>query len=458
LLTAVMIMLAAGAAAVQAQETTQAQIQAELPAEPEAQAEPSDTQPVAVLTTDPAPGPGRVKELRLFGTRLTRDYIVFREIESALGREYSPELLEEGSGLLDRLDIFTDITLEATEEPDGVIIDVRLRENHPWVPGVSFQITDENGVAAGASVKFSNLFGRNIAGGARILVGGATTVNAVLTNPWIAGNHFSYLGGYTYRKRDNETVNFRESANELETQVQAWLGEDGRIGGRLDFIGIGADKDGVTLGDDRKDTVIEPAFFFGNDSRDRASDTATGWWNEVEVRRVQNVRAGVGYWQLTLDARRFVPLADRHTIALFSVTRVRTGTSGVDIAPWQYFYTGGTNSVRGWPLGSLVGKNEMINTVEYRYTILKPRGWKLPFNVRYRGGLHVAAFADVGTNWDRREEFSMDRTIAGAGIGARLLVPFVGMLRLDFAMGRTTTVTVNISAFEKPVMTRRRVR
>jgi hypothetical protein len=64
----------------------------------------------------------------------------------------------------------------------------------------------------------------------------------------------------------------------------------------------------------------------------------------------------------------------------------------------------------------------------------------------------------VGTTWDRSPEFALDQTIAGAGVGARLLVPFVGVLRLDLAMGRTTAVTLNISAFEKPVMTRRRVR
>jgi outer membrane protein assembly factor BamA len=338
------------------------------------------------------------------------------------------------------------------------VVDIHVIEGHPWVPGVSFQITDENGVAAGASVKFSNLFGRNIAGGARVLLGGATTVNAVITNPWIAGNHFSYLGGYTYRIRDNETVGFRETANEFETQFQAWLGDDGRIGGRFDLTGLGADRDGINLGSDRKDLVLEPAFYVGLDSRDQASDTHTGWWNEIEVRRSQNVRAGVGYWQLTLDARRFIPIVDRHTVALFSLARLRTGTRGVEIAPWQYYYTGGTNSVRGWPLGSLTGKNEMVSTLEYRYTILKPKGWDLPFNIRYRGGLHVAAFADIGTNWDRWREFSLDRTIAGAGVGARLLIPFVGMLRLDVAMGKTPTVTLNISAFEKPVMTRRRVR
>ena len=396
--------------------------------------DPADCPPVEISAEEP-PGPGYIKTIRVYGLDLTRPYIVFREVETGLGMEFRPGLLDEAYGSLDRLDIFSDIEIEATEEPDGVVVDIRVVEGHPWVPGVSFQITDENGVAAGGSVKFSNLFGRNIAGGARLLLGGTTTVNALITNPWVAGNHFSYLTGYTFRVRDNETVGFRETANELETQFQAWLGDDGRIGGRFDMAGIQSDRDGVTLDPDRTDFVLEPAFFVGLDSRDQASDTHTGWWNEIELRRSQNPKARKGFWQLTLDVRRFVPIVDRHTVALFSTTRIRSGTAGVDIAPWQLYYTGGTNSVRGWSLGSLVGKNEMINTAEYRYTILKPRGWNLPFNIRYRGGLHVAAFVDVGTTWDRSNEFSLDRTIAGAGVGARLLIPFVGMLRLDFAMG-----------------------
>jgi outer membrane translocation and assembly module TamA len=146
-------------------------------------------------------------------------------------------------------------------------------------------------------------------------------------------------------------------------------------------------------------------------------------------------------------------------VALFPIARLRTGTPGVDIAPWQMFYLGGTNSVRGWPLGSRVGKNELITTGEYRYRLLEPRGWKLPFGIRYRGGVDLAVFMDAGIVWDEADQFEWRNVIAGGGVGIRLLVPFIGVMRFDVAMGESGgRLAVHIGGFEKPVRTRQRVR
>ena len=54
------------------------------------------------------------------------------------------------------------------------------------------------------------------------------------------------------------------------------------------------------------------------------------------------------YTQGDLDLRRYVALAEDHTLALFSLTTLRSGTVGTDIAPWERFGIGGTNTVRGW--------------------------------------------------------------------------------------------------------------
>jgi len=49
----------------------------------------------------------------------------------------------------------------------------------------------------------------------------------------------------------------------------------------------------------------------------------------------------------------------------------------VEVAPWENFGIGGTNTIRGWDFAARKGKNQMLNTIEYRYTLLEPRGWDL---------------------------------------------------------------------------------
>ena len=120
---------------------------------------------------------------------------------------------------------------------------------------------------------------------------------------------------------------------------------------------------------------------------------------------------------------------------------------------------GGTNTVRGWEYASLVGKNQLIGTLEYSITLLKPRLINLPFRLRYRGGMQFCVFADAGTVWDEGSAFDSQNVIAGWGFGLRLLVPIVGQVRLDVAWGGSGSGGMfHIGAYEKATMSRKRVR
>lgn len=425
---------------------------------------------VAEATQDALP----VKSITIAGNERTQEAIIRRELTTIVGEPFDPDTLRQDIELLDRLDVFATIDITHRSESDGVVVEIVVTESHPFVPSVSVQITDENGVSAGGGVKFNNLGGRGVKGGFRALFGGATTLEAQLNNPWVAGNHLSYDVHYWHLERDNGLLDFFEKSNELQLETMAWLGTDGRIGGRFSVIDLRAEQkaesttsnfmasDGITVSDDGQDFVLEPAVFVGLDSRDLVSNTRDGWHNEIEIRNSGGIKGSkeLGHWQLTLDLRRYVPAGRRHAFVFMSLARLRSGSIGTEIAPWQAYYTGGTNSVRGWDLGQLgPGRNEWLNTFEYRFTILEPQGWILPWiKWRYRGGLHVAAFADLGSNWNEGRELSLDRSIAGAGIGLRLMVPFVGIVRFDAAMGQDGKVRFHIGSFEKPVMSRRRVR
>jgi outer membrane protein insertion porin family len=166
------------------------------------------------------------------------------------------------------------------------------------------------------------------------------------------------------------------------------------------------------------------------DTRDSWREPSRGWWNSVDFLWRSSTSS---YGTLDVDVRRYQPVAPRQTIVATSLLTLQSGTLGRDIPTYARFAIGGANTIRGWNFDSRNGKHQFINSLEYRFTAVPTRTFRvLGFNLY--GGVAVAAFADAGTAWDESAGFS-DNAIGGGGIGLRLFVPFVNMIRLDLAFG-----------------------
>jgi hemolysin activation/secretion protein len=99
-----------------------------------------------------------------------------------------------------------------------------------------------------------------------------------------------------------------------------------------------------------------------------------------------------------------------------------------------------------------------LNTIEYRYNFLEPRTFKI-FGLSFYMGAQVAAFADLGCVWNNRQEFRPGSFLGGAGVGLRLIVPYIGLTRFDLAWGQPgMSVRLCLGSYEKPVRQRERVR
>ena len=403
-----------------------------------------------------------IKEMRLEGLKRTKEYIVTRELISKVGESLHQENLDREKQKLELLDIFSDIQIETELVGDEVVLTYIFVETFPILPSLGLKISDENGVSYGGGVKSPNLLGRDIFFSGRMLFGGSKEAELWIVNPWVTGNHLGYSLEYYHRERDNLITESYEISNEIYLNVGSHLGEKGRIGGSFESINIKSGKPGTTLSPDGHDHTTRLGIYLGFDNRKGIPDTRSGWWNEIAIAGDMPLfKNSSKFAQVDLDIRRYQPLPfwDRHNLAIFSLTTLRTGTVGEDVAPWQVFGIGGTNTVRGWDFASRKGKNQFINTIEYRITLIKPQLVHLPFKIKYRGGVAIAVFGDLGIGWDTQEQFRADKFIGGVGAGIRLLLPIVGMLRVDVGWGQQGKgIFLHIGAFEKPVMARRRVR
>jgi len=411
---------------------------------------------VSLTDADEGPYGKRVKEIRISNLRYTKREIIIRELASQVGEPYLKENAEKDAKRLDHLGVFSAVTIEPIEERDGVVLEIEVKETFPYLPTISLEVSDENGLSLGPGFKSINLRGRAISFSASARFGGATSLGASLENPWFAGNHRSYRLEFDQRDRINELDDFAEVSTEINLRLGSYLGEYGRIGGYFNFLSLGSDTPGITLSADNRDNTPSLAFFIGYDSRDLWTNPHQGWWNEVEVSENGGFLGGDGdFWRVNVDVRRFQPVANRHTLAFFSLTTLQTGTVGVEIPVYQDFHLGGANTIRGWGLDSSRGKNQSINTLEYRYDLMVPRAFSI-FGFTIYFGLQAALFADLGIAWDDSQG---NRWLDGYGFGIRLLVPFVDMVRIDFAFGEPGAgLTNQFGIGAKAVQQRKRIR
>jgi outer membrane protein assembly factor BamA len=401
-----------------------------------------------------------VREIKIEGLKKTREHIVTRELISQVGEPYLEAHATKELAGLRRTGLFSDITVDHRVEGDSVTVVFTFVETLRFMPGIGIHLSEENGVSYGGGVRLANALGKNITLKAGVAFGGVDALNLGAANQWVAGNHLSYDVAYSHAVRDNELVDVRETADELYVTLGSYIGETGRIGLRYAFVRIGSDQPGMTLDRDNGDQVARVGVFLGYDTRDQWIDTRTGWWNEIVLEREMRIfGSNSDFWEFEIDLRRYQEIADRHVLAAFSLTSLRTGAMGEDVARWQQYSIGGTNTVRGWDFASRIGKNQSITTLEYRYTLVEPKPIPLPFNLKYSAGLQLAVFGDAGVAWSVSDEFATDNFIGGYGLGVRLLLPAIGMLRFDLGWGQGGRgISLHIGSLEKAVAAKKRVR
>ncbi len=398
-----------------------------------------------------------VTDIRVIGLKTTKPYIVERELATKVGEPFTKENERKDYGRLDRLHIFSEIAIYTALEDGGLVVFIEVKETFAYMPVISLSISDENGLSIGGGLKSVNLLGQAIYFSGVARFGGELTVELDLRDPWVAGNHIGYVVEYYHRSRENAIHQFDETANEAYLLVRSYVRENGRVAARMFYHGIQSDRDGKTLSPENIDHVIYGSLVVGYDSRDLWSNPQAGWWNNIEIIKSGLFGTDSDFWQGNFDLRRFQPLARGHTLGLFSLYTYTTGTVGVDVANWQTFGIGGSNLIRGYNVGTKVGKNQFLNTVEYRWNFMQPRPFTY-FGVTASLGLQLALFTDFGSEWNTNDEFD-DNFIWGGGTGLRLIIPYVGLVRLDFGFGDSDPwVVFHLATGEKSERQRERVR
>jgi outer membrane protein insertion porin family len=399
-----------------------------------------------------------VTAIDFVGRKVTREYVIAREVETKVGEPFRLATLQGDVQRLENVGLFAETEVTAAMDGDGVALTFTFKEMPAILPFPSFLYTEENGFSYGAAVSAMNLTGRGISLSARAYFGGTTQRWGRLSFPWIGGNHrsFDFFGG----ERDRfDTMNeFEEDSWEFTPGVGTWLGRHGRLRVAPSLFQMKSDVAGKTLDPDNDDELVRFSVTVGYDTRDSWRDPRRGWKNELEVIRTW----GDGtFWTINLDLRRYQPTWGRQHLLLSGLATLQSGTVGEDVPVYLTYYLGGANTIRGYQLEALGptlnGKNQLLTTAEYNFKLLdlaRRDVFKWSFSV----GLELALFADAGIAWDENPEFGWKHFRGGLGAGLRFLIPGSEQVRFDLGWGPQGGVHFHFASGTKPAAQRQRLR
>ncbi|MBN2320135.1 MAG: BamA/TamA family outer membrane protein [Acidobacteria bacterium] len=409
----------------------------------------------APATAEPQSNPNDIKEIRIHGLHAVPESKVRLQLKSLEGESYSAANVSEDRKRLDRMALFSKIDIIANHGKDGVTLDIELKETLPYLPYPAISITGEQGVTFGGGLKSTNFLGKgsNLAAAGRFGAANEFEVNA--SSWWRPQKSTWWIIDYSFRDTENKLDDFQESSHEFDLQLGRQVTEKLRIGGRFKFLSLSSDVPGITLSADYRDNIPGIGVIVEYDSRDSWTSPHKGWWNSFDA-TANGLGADGKFWRFNVDLRRYQPIQGRHGLFFSSLLTMQTGTVGMEIPMHQDFHIGGTNSLRGWDINARRGKNQFLNTLEYRYEFMKPHDFSIK-GMNFYVGLQLALFGDAGSAWNTDDEFTRN-FIGGGGFGIRLILPYVNMVRFDFGFGQSAHPREHIGVLEKAEYQRRRVR
>ena len=403
-----------------------------------------------------------IHRIELVGNRITRDFVILRELRTRIDRPFSVQVLLQDLQRLDNLDIFSSVKVDTRLEGDGVLLILQVREIPFMIPYITYDVSDQDGWSFGPALKSVNMLGLDLFVAGFALFGGKTSFLLDLSYPWIAGNHISLELDASRIERENELDHFRETSFEFSPWIGTYIGEKGRAAAGLSYFQFESDAPGHTLSTDRSDHIFQIGARMGYDSRNAWGDPHRGWLDQVEVRKTGGFLPGDGdFWTAHLDVRRFQPVTATHTLVLAGLLTLQSGSVGRDLPEYMDFHLGGSNSIRGYNLNelgsSLFGKNQWLGTLEYRFPLLASREFLL-LGLSSDLGLAGAFFVDHGLAWSASDDFTFDRARTGFGLGLRLLMPAVDMTRFDVGFDADGSWRIHFAVFSKMAAQRFRLR
>lgn len=387
----------------------------------------------------------------------TREFIITRELKTKPGDTFNRDVIQEDLQAVFGLNLFQDVnlSLDPGQDPEKVIVVVNVKERRTGSLNGTLGVSSSTGVFGSIGISESNLGGNNQTLNANIQVGARETLfDLSFTDPRIATEEIPTAYNVSVFNRRSSSFVFdgqfglpngdsvRIDRVGLGVTFSRPLGDgwQGSLGTQVQFV-ESKDADGVN----RPHDILGNPIVFSASGQDaytslrlglvrdqRDNPTAPRQGSLLRFSSEQSLRlfeSGLTSNRLEASYSFFVPVNilrqnDTEVLAF----DIRGGTVLGDLAPYDAFPIGGSNSVRGFFEGEVgSGRSYATVTAEYRFPIFNP--------------VNGVIFADYGSDLGSATAVLGNpagvrgKPGSGLGIGAGLRIQSpLGALRIDYGI------------------------
>ncbi|MDR3157834.1 MAG: outer membrane protein assembly factor BamA [Zoogloeaceae bacterium] len=392
-----------------------------------------------------------VRRINVAGNSRTRDEVIRREMRQMESSWYNAEQVTISRQRVDKLDYFTDVTVETPPVPgtaDQVDVNMNVTEKPTGNVMVGAGFSKEEKVMLSGSISQNNIFGS----GKHLSLGVNTSkLNRALslsyTNPYYTLNGVSQ-GLDLYHRTFKPT----SSTIDVGDYESASMGAGIRFGFPISEnesvgVGLSVDHTKIKTFDESPGRYIDFVEKYGSSN---LTLPLTAWWSSnskdsaifptkgVYQRATAEVAIPGGdlqYWKLSYQYQHYFPLSRRFTLMLNGEVGVGDGYgSNEDMPFYKNFYVGGINSVRGYASSSLGpvdsvysderlgGNRKIVGNVEVL--------WGFP---GYDKTMRMGVFYDIGQAFGPGERIRTSELRASTGVSLSWFSP-LGPLKFSIAM------------------------
>ena len=387
----------------------------------------------------------RVDDIKIFGNRITKEYIVLREMLIKKGDSVDDDQIEVDRKRILNIGIFERVRVIKNKGDDINILEVHVTER--WYlfpfPTLDFEQRDIKKATYGLDIVHYNFRGRAERLTFSINGGYKKGVHLQYRNPWygddlkLFNNTKIHYGEEKSKSREIEQ--YEEKCFIAETLNGHRFGLFTYTGLILSYrdIKVTGNPENKVISSSGRDRYVTVNIYIDYDNRDLKEYPSYGWKNLVSFQKVIWSNPDFEFSKLILDITYFKNFFKKKVI--FIARNYINFTFG-DVALHNKAYLGYTYKIRGHFFDVYEGDRLFGGSFEARIPLGKPSyySWeKAPFakeffkDFEFALGLHF--FLDYGKVWDKNSDFNLKNLYYGAGMGIHFRLPYDNLLRLDLA-------------------------
>ncbi|HRU32812.1 MAG TPA: BamA/TamA family outer membrane protein, partial [bacterium] len=375
-------------------------------------------------------GEGKISKIEIKGNNKTKDYVILREMETKVGSVLNADKLQKDLQKIFNLGYFSDIKadIHASETPGEIILTIEVVEQLTGQANGGLAYSTRDGLSLLLGISDSNLLGTGRKLGLSLNIGlTARDISLNYTEPYIFGDLSTLDCLLISRQAENSdiigtsTVKYNEDRKTLDLTLSRPIDSNlrGTVGVSCNDIIYSPDEDGTTLPDILQ-SGLSNAILLGvaRDTRDVVFNPTKGDYYGTSIKFGGGILGGdFSFTKLTLDMRWYKPVTDKETVAINYTWNFGSG----NLPYIEKSSVGGVNSVRGLPENWKKSDNTEILSFEYR--------------IKIQENVSGVVFLDFGNGWDSDETINPTDLYTGIGLGLRIPLPPMGILRLDYGWG-----------------------